>query len=174
MKKSRRDIPIRSGKTAIPDKANTISDGTVKVPEKPPRGMAAPLFRSLLSPADAPENPLSDVEYPGDLQGNVDAEISAVLQNILAERAHKRDEFRLLADSEYWLCICFQSYEQKMEFLRQARWDHLGDKYVNGLEVARLLGLDVQPIFLPSRTGRVRMPKSLRGMEVIGNEGRNE
>lgn len=47
-------------------------------------------------------------------------------------------------DSEYWVAICFQTREQKEEFLRKARLIDLGDKYLDGIAVARVMGIKLQ------------------------------
>lgn len=44
-------------------------------------------------------------------------------------------------DSEYWFCVCFESREQKEDFLQ--RFPGLlkvGDKYIDGREMARAFG----------------------------------
>lgn len=41
------------------------------------------------------------------------------------------------------MAICFQSREQKEEFLRLAGWLQLGDKYLDGLEVAEKMGMQI-------------------------------
>ena len=67
----------------------------------------------------------------------------------------------MTVDPEYWVCVCFQSREQKEEFLAKAGWLDLGEKYLDGLEVARRLGVAVLPIPLDTKTPPLA-PKSLR------------
>ena len=60
--------------------------------------------------------------------------------------AARREDQRFLdaTDSEYWVAVCFQTREQKEEFLRKAGIDHLGDKYVDGMKVAQKLGITLE------------------------------
>jgi len=127
---------------------------------RPAKGMVHPAFDSLFNPAIP--NPLDGVEYPGTLEGDAKAEVSAALAAILAERKLKRDAYRLMADTEYWVCLCFQSRAQKEEFLQKMGWLPLGDKYLDGLKVAEMAGLGIEPVDLPAPKGTTRTPKLLR------------
>ena len=57
-------------------------------------------------------------------------------------RAKAETERRQTAtDSEYWVALCFETREQKEEFLEKIGMLAEGDKYVDGLELAKKLGL---------------------------------
>ena len=127
---------------------------------RPAKGMVKPAFDSLFNPTIP--NPLDALGYPGDLEEDARAEVSAALATILAERKQKRDAYRLMADTEYWCCICFQSRAQKEEFLQKMGWLPFGDKYLDGLKIAELAGLDIEPIDLPAPKGTTKTPKLLR------------
>jgi hypothetical protein len=75
--------------------------------------------------------------------------------------ALERSPYRLLVDHEYWVCLCFQSRDQKEEFLAKAGWADLGEKYVDGLALAERLGVDVKPVPLTTKVAP-KSPKSLR------------
>ncbi len=126
-------------------------------------GSGKPSFASLLGdhPAEVADNPLDMLDYPADLEGKARAELDAVQSFIRDERKVKRDAYRVLVDHEYWLCICFQSRAQKEEFLAKAGWADLGEKYVDGLALAELLGVDVRPVPLTTKAAP-KSPKSLR------------
>jgi len=48
-------------------------------------------------------------------------------------------------DSEFWIAICFQNREQKEEFLRLLKIPRpLGDKYLDGMKVAKVLGVELK------------------------------
>lgn len=49
-------------------------------------------------------------------------------------------------DSEYWFAVCFQSREQKEQFLKLAKLFELGDKYLDGWEVAKALGIKIDRV----------------------------
>lgn len=49
-------------------------------------------------------------------------------------------------DSEFWVCLCFQTRAQKEEFLRQLGHDLMvSDKYVDGIELAKRIGARLSP-----------------------------
>lgn len=66
------------------------------------------------------------------------------------------DRFELATDSEYWLAIGFQSRAQKEQFLAALR-EKLGlkddgDKYLDGWEVAKALGITLDRVEVPYNT----------------------
>lgn len=92
-------------------------------------------------------DPLEAVEYePGDIQTNADLEMSEIVAQIKAEKKAQYERFRTARDPNYYLVVCFQSHEQRDEFVQKAGWATVYDTFVNGLDVARALGLDVEPI----------------------------
>ena len=55
-------------------------------------------------------------------------------------RLKKEDKRRRLAtDSEFWIAVYFQSREEKDRFLRKYGLDKVGDKYLHGNAVDRIL-----------------------------------
>lgn len=66
------------------------------------------------------------------------------------------DEF----DSEYWLCLVFQTREQKEAFLKLTGWGEKldGDKYLSGTRLAKLLGvaLPAGPRWRPAPAPKAR------------------
>lgn len=51
-------------------------------------------------------------------------------------------------DSEFWICLVFQTRAQKDQFLERAGVDAaiLGDKYIEGPDFARAIGRPVDPV----------------------------
>lgn len=47
-------------------------------------------------------------------------------------------------DSEFWFAICFQTREQKEEFLQALKLLDLGDKYLDGMKVAKRLQITLK------------------------------
>lgn len=84
--------------------------------------------------------------------------ISAVLKKFKDQAKNEQKVFTENVDSEYWIAICFQSREQKEEWLRQAGLIELGDKYLDGLEVAEVMGMDIKKLTPPIR--KVKISKS--------------
>lgn len=114
-------------------------------------------FDSLL--IDEEPDPLEEVEYKDNLQDDARAEISAV-KTAFAERAQREKErYELAVDSEYWICLCFQTRSQKEEFLKSSGLMTLGDKYLDGRMAARALGYDIKT---PDPTyGRLKIDRKL-------------
>lgn len=106
---------------------------------------ALPDLRTLL---DGATDALATVQYPGDLQGDADAEMSAILKQIKEQRRLDRERYRDLYDDDYYLVVVFQAARQKAEFVARAGWTVYDGRFVNGLELARSLGVKVQPIQL--------------------------
>jgi len=154
-------------KPKITRKKLAVGAAKPKIRKLPPPGFQRPNFGSLALPTI--ENPL-DGEPQGDggLQGDVDEEISIALQTVLDERKQRRDKYRVVNDPDYYFLVCFQSADQRKEFLDKIGWtDWEDDKFVNGLEVARRLDVDIEPINLPQRKFRAKTPVKLREWEVI-------
>ena len=131
-------------------------------------GFQRPDFNSLLK-RDLP-SPLDEYEdtemNPGDAEMAATLEVSAALQAIIDERLELRDRYRVLRTERYYFVVCFQSEEQKKEFLSKMGWLAWGDWFLNGLEVARSLGIDIPPISLPKPL-KGRVPVLLRKRKVI-------
>jgi hypothetical protein len=112
-------------------------------------------------------DPLEGVEYdPNDLEASAERELSEIARLIKEQKRAVLDRFRVANDPDYWVALCFQCHEQRDEFLVNAGWADLGDKYLNGLEVARRLGVpvkiyDVSPLPLRGK------PKKFTREEVI-------
>lgn len=119
----------------------------IERPKMAPRGMMWPEFDTLFEPDD--ENPLDDLPDGGDIEENVDAELAVTLDTLLTNKKGKNEAYRIANDDEFWLAICFQSEEQKFQFLELSGWIALGDKYIDGLKVAQRLNLAVEPIAMP-------------------------
>lgn len=86
-------------------------------------------------------DPLADVDYPDDLAGDSKAELDALGKAFVARRGQEDRRYRQTVDSEYWFCVAFRCKEDKQKFLTEVGVDLREDKYVNGYDLARLLGL---------------------------------
>lgn len=93
-----------------------------------------------------------DGEIPPEWEGvDIEAEAAADVQEMsealrkFKERAAAADQ-RLLdnTDSEFWICVGFQNRAMKEEFLKKAGLFEHGDKYLDGVVVARVLGIQIE------------------------------
>lgn len=126
-----------------------ITRPTIERPKMAPRGMMWPDFDTLFEPDADDARPFDDLEDTGDIEQNVDDELAVALDVLLTNKKGKNEAYRVANDDEFWLAICFQSEEQKFQFLELSGWIALGDKYIDGLKVAQRLNLAVEPIAMP-------------------------
>lgn len=100
------------------------------------------LDQAKIRPSDPEDNPLDDVEYPGDIVGDSAAELDALKAGFRERIAAENDRYRRATDVSYWSAVCFESVEQRDRF-----WDVIGipdvGQYVDGLELARKLGIEL-------------------------------
>jgi hypothetical protein len=72
----------------------------------------------------------------------------AIKENDKKMRAQRDDTM----DSEFWIAICFQNRAQKEEFLRLVKFPKtIGDKYLDGMKVAKILGVKLTTPVPPKR-----------------------
>ncbi len=59
------------------------------------------------------------------------------------------NRFALATDTEYWACLCFQTREQKEYFLNALNILQFGERYLDGQEVAKQLGITLPDAEVP-------------------------
>jgi hypothetical protein len=127
-------------------KKPTIERREIKVGRKGRGPLRMPRLETMFEDEG---DPLEDVPYEelaNDLEASADAEMSEMLRQIKERRQADRDRFRVARDPDYFVVLCFQSRDQRNEFLAKSEWGQEDEKYLNGLEVCRRLGIDVVPI----------------------------
>jgi hypothetical protein len=80
-------------------------------------------------------------------------------------------QYRDAVDTEFWFCVCFQSREQKDAFIRALGWGDLGDKHMDGIELARRLGVEIPDVRI---FGALEIKKTLRAMSMQPGKGYKE
>ena len=95
-------------------------------------------------PAEERKEP-RDLGQPGStVEEDAKAEVNEVLDGF-KQRAQREDQrFWDAVDSEFWVAFCFQTREQKEEFLTKLKLMDLGDKYLDGMEAARVMGVTLE------------------------------
>jgi hypothetical protein len=88
---------------------------------------------------EAVEDPLAKVEYSGDLAQDAAAELTALEQGYRDRAKQESNRFRDATDSEYWFAVCFKTRAEKEAFLAKYKLDQLGDKYLDGKKVGKIL-----------------------------------
>lgn len=75
---------------------------------------------------------------------NMMADAQNRLQKLIARSKAEKARFEQVTDSEYWVAFCFETREQKQEFLEKAGLIDEGDKHVDGLAFAKAIGIDIE------------------------------
>jgi hypothetical protein len=102
----------------------------------------------LPSVAGADERDQADI----DIEKQAAAELEALRSDFQKRAKNEEKVFYEATDSEHWIAICFQSREQKEEFLAAKKWERHGDKYLDGADVARQEGVKLTPAQPPRKT----------------------
>jgi hypothetical protein len=76
---------------------------------------------------------------PLDTEAASEAELSELLEGFKNRANRENDRMLEATDSEFWFCVCFQTREQKEEFLTKSNLMDVGDKYLDGMLVAEEL-----------------------------------
>ena len=118
----------------------------VRRPGPPPMPGAAPKPARKPLPEFRPaKDPLAGVKYTGDVEQDTVAELGAVEAAFRAREEREATRMSNEIDSENWFAVVFETRAQKEEFLEiLGLLDH-GDKYLDGVEVARRLNVDLSP-----------------------------
>jgi hypothetical protein len=92
-----------------------------------------------------------DNDFFGDKQtlAQKNAEVSELLKTFKTRKLQEKKTFEENVDSEYWIAICFHSRAQKEQFLEKTGLLNLGDKYLDGVDVALELGVSLDPVSPP-------------------------
>jgi hypothetical protein len=140
---------------------------------RPPSGTRWPDFHDMFMPTD--DNPLDTLDLTGDPEIDAQAELDVTRDAFIQNEGAGLDTYRMMVDPEFYFVVCFQSRAQKDEFLEKSGITStgMGDKYIDGLQLARFLDVDVAPIPLPTKKP-VKMPVGLRSIKIITKGGDKE
>jgi hypothetical protein len=109
------------------------------------------LPRLFIPKIDLPRPVLPSVKLPGqvkkeakaaELKARARAELDALKSEFQIRADAENKRVKDVTDSEFWFCVCFHNREQKQAFLDLTGWGRLGNKYINGIVAASLLGYD--------------------------------
>lgn len=103
----------------------------------------------------SPDSAELDGDPPEGYEGQTRAEAERVLSQVEQARVDAQKRIDSSNDMDYFFCVVFLSMEQRDAFLAATGWDEYGARYVNGLELARKLGVKLPESFYkpPVRTG---------------------
>ena len=80
---------------------------------------------------------------PDQVEAEAMAEVSELLQGFRQRERNEQQRFEDATDTEYWFALCFQTREQKEQFLHAMGWFELGDKYIDGMAAAERAGVEL-------------------------------
>lgn len=101
---------------------------------------------------DTIDGPTDSEFVPGSLQETTRRELSEYEAAFKARAQAESKRMELATDSEYWTCLVFQTREQAEAFAAAVPWLEQGAKYVDGVQVARSLGIELPPAAVPYNT----------------------
>lgn len=88
----------------------------------------------------------------GDPEKDSEADLSELQAGFRKRAKDEGRRFEQATDTEYWACLCFQTREQKEAFLKALNLLAIGDKYLDGQEVAKVLGVELPSADVPYNT----------------------
>lgn len=92
-------------------------------------------------PTEKVKDPLAGVPATGDDEIDAKAELDAVAIAFRERREREQKRFERATDSEFWFAAVFHTREQKEAFLSALQLLADGDKYVDGVQLAKKLGI---------------------------------
>lgn len=114
----------------------------------------------------------SDVPGVREAEETALAEVSDLLAGFKERAANETERFDDATDSEYWFCICFQTRDQKDEFLTKVGWMEIGDKYLDGMLVAEVMGIKLEARIPPMpRADNVDRRLSMLASDRLDGQG---
>lgn len=90
-------------------------------------------------------SPFLGIDYTGDVEEDATAEFDALAQGFRDRMKREQARFLQVVDTGYWTCVCFATAEQHFAFRRALGWDRYGGRYVDGVALARDMGVDIPP-----------------------------
>jgi hypothetical protein len=135
------------------------SKPTIKGKTKPKKKVL-PKSRAKGKPYAAPD-PFEGLEPTGDIETDSATELNAMQSGFQKRAKDEADRYLLATDSEFWFAVCFESRDQKEMFLRAMEWMQLGDKYLDGTELARIESIELPKVRLANKNAVRRKDKKL-------------
>lgn len=84
-----------------------------------------------------------DDSWSGIAEIDTKREVDETVKLLQAVDKSTKQNFADTMDTEFWCAFYFQTREQKEEFLRKLELLELGDKYIDGMEAARVMGISL-------------------------------
>jgi hypothetical protein len=119
---------------------------------------------------DDSDNPLEEIEYINNLEEDSKAELTALQKAIKDQQRNYAAKMKDILDSEYWVAVCFQTRAQKEAFLTAIGLILDGDKYVNGLSLAKKMGINLPSASIKKKMRATMKLDEMEPIEKIGGD----
>lgn len=127
-----------------------------RLPAKPARIKAR-----LPIDIEAPD-PLGHLESTSDIEADSAADIGAIAAGFRERAKQEAERFKTATATDYYTCLVFQSGEQLTAFLRAVGVGSPGDMFIDGLELADRLGVELPKASVPTNISSKIDPKLAR------------
>lgn len=88
------------------------------------------------------------------------------MENAFKDRAQAEERRKIKStDSEYWVCLCFQTREEVEEFIRKTGWAKPDQKYIDGRKAAKAMNITLESLD-NSGYGKVKVDKTYAAMSA--------
>lgn len=88
-------------------------------------------------------------EVDDDLSVTYAEDTAVESQKVLGQMAQAQKDagarIKAATNYDFFLCVVFISQEQRDEFVRRTGWDDHGGRYVNGVSLAKAMGIELPP-----------------------------
>jgi hypothetical protein len=96
------------------------------------------------------QDPLADQALTGSFEEDINVQMNATLRAAIDARKALEERFRIADDPNFYFLACFQSVDQKQEFLQKVGLESCAeDQFINGLQLADVLGINLKIIEIP-------------------------
>ena len=102
-------------------------------------------FNDLIRRTTPPSKQQQEAAELGDDAPDLAKDGEDTVHEFTANMKREKQGMALANDSEYWCALVFETREQKEAFLEAMKLAKLGDKYINGLAAARIMGIKLPP-----------------------------
>ena len=79
-----------------------------------------------------------------DAVATTESALTDLQRGFRAKKSEERQRYQDATDSEFWVALCFETRAQKEEFLSKIGVLTMGDKYLDGREVAAAMNIEIE------------------------------
>lgn len=114
-----------------------------------------------------PKPPKKSGAGSGNIENDCRAELSEVAAGFRKRAATESARKSAATDGDFYLCVIFASQEQVEAFLKATGVGKINDRFIDGREMARAMGVNLQPCALKTK---LKKPSSRLANLVMGEK----